>query len=133
MRFTIPRSSGIAAVAITLLRHRADRCSRNRNISKSRAARIRTTSRRRRAPAGSVYYTAQVTGKLGILDPSTGRVEEIALGANSAPHGVVVGPDGAPWITDGGQNAIVRVDPVTHAVRRAGRSRAKRPTRISIR
>ena len=36
---------------------------------------------------------------------------------NSAPHGVIVGPDGAPWITDGGQNAIVRVDPVTHAVR----------------
>ena len=28
-----------------------------------------------------------------------------------APHGVIVGPDGAPWITDGGQNAIVRVDP----------------------
>jgi virginiamycin B lyase len=30
---------------------------------------------------------------------------------------VVVGPDGAPWITDGGQNAIVRVDPKTRAVR----------------
>jgi virginiamycin B lyase len=30
---------------------------------------------------------------------------------------VIVGPDGAPWITDGGQNAIVRVDPKTRAVR----------------
>ena len=28
-----------------------------------------------------------------------------------APHGVIVGPDGAPWITDGGLNAMVRVDP----------------------
>jgi virginiamycin B lyase len=65
-----------------------------------------------------VFYTAQVTGKLGILDPATGRVEEIALGPNSVPHGVVVGPDGAPWITDGGQNAIVRVDPITRAVRK---------------
>lgn len=66
---------------------------------------------------GPVYYTAQRTGKLGILDPRTGRVEEIALGPNSAPHGVIVGPDGAPWITDGGQNAIVRVDPQSRQVR----------------
>ena len=64
-----------------------------------------------------VYYTAQRTGRLGILDPKTGKYEEIALGPRSAPHGVIVGPDGAPWITDGGQNAIVRVDPVSKDVR----------------
>ena len=69
------------------------------------------------ASGGLVYYTAQTSGKLGILDPKSGKYEEISLGANSAPHGVIVGPDGAPWITDGGQNAIVRVDPKTHAVR----------------
>ncbi len=68
-------------------------------------------------PGGPVYYTAQSTGKLGILDPSTGKYEEIPLGSRSAPHGVIVGPDGAPWITDGGQNAIVRVDPKTREVR----------------
>ena len=66
---------------------------------------------------GPVYYTAQMTGKLGILDPATGRTEEIPLGRNSAPHGVVVGPDGAAWVTDGGQNAIVRVDAATKVVR----------------
>ena len=70
------------------------------------------------APGGPVYYTAQRTGKLGILDPQTRRYEEVSLGSGSAPHGVVVGPDGAPWITDGGQNAIVRVDPKTHEVRK---------------
>jgi virginiamycin B lyase len=64
-----------------------------------------------------VYYTAQRTGKLGILDPKTGKYEEIALGPRSAPHGVVVGPDGAPWITDSGQNAIVRVDPRSREVK----------------
>ena len=69
-------------------------------------------------PGGPVYYTAQASGKLGILDPTTGKVEEIALGPRSAPHGVVVGPDGAPWVTDGGQNAIVRVDPVTRQIRK---------------
>jgi virginiamycin B lyase len=67
---------------------------------------------------GVVYYTAQATGRLGILDPNSGRSVEVALGERSAPHGVVVGPDGAAWITDGGQNAIVRVDPKTHAVKR---------------
>ena len=66
---------------------------------------------------GRVYFTAQRSGMLGILDPKTGKVEQIALGPGSAPHGVIVGSDGAAWITDGGQNAIVRVDPKTRAVR----------------
>jgi virginiamycin B lyase len=66
---------------------------------------------------GPVYFTAQRTGKLGILDAKTGKFEEVALGVDSAPHGVIVGPDGAAWITDGGQNAIVRFDPKTRAVR----------------
>lgn len=69
------------------------------------------------APGGPVYYTGQRNGTLGILDPATGLVVEVKLGARSAPHGVIVGPDGAPWITDSGLNAIVRVDPDTRAVK----------------
>jgi virginiamycin B lyase len=64
-----------------------------------------------------VWYTAQHTGELGLLDPRTGDVEEIPLGDGSAPHGVIVGPRGAAWVTDGGLNAIVRVDDRTHRVR----------------
>jgi virginiamycin B lyase len=67
---------------------------------------------------GKVWYTAQAQGALGLLDPKTGRTEQIPLGSNSAPHGVIVGPDRAAWITDGGQNAIVRFDPKTHAIKR---------------
>jgi virginiamycin B lyase len=71
------------------------------------------------APAknGSVWYTAQGSGELGLLDPATGKTRHISLGQGSAPHGVIVGPDGAPWITDGGLNAIVRVNPETEEVR----------------
>ena len=63
------------------------------------------------APDGLIWYTAQNRGALGILDPESGRVREVALGPGSRPHGVIQGPDGAAWITDGGQNAIVRFDP----------------------
>lgn len=70
------------------------------------------------APDGTVWYTAQRTGELGLLDPRTGETKHIPLGQGSAPHGVIVGPDGAAWVTDGGLNAIVRVDPATHAVQR---------------
>ena len=71
------------------------------------------------APAknGSVWYTAQGSGELGLLDPATGKTHHISLGQGSAPHGVIVGPDGAPWITDGGLNAIVRVNPETEEIR----------------
>jgi virginiamycin B lyase len=44
-------------------------------------------------------------------------VERIRLGEGSAPHGVIVGPDGAAWVTDSGQNAILRVDPTTKKVK----------------
>lgn len=65
---------------------------------------------------GIVWYTAQHQEALGILEPATGNTRHIFLGSGARPHGVIVGPDGAPWITDGGLNAIVRVDPSSEAV-----------------
>jgi virginiamycin B lyase len=67
---------------------------------------------------GIVWYTAQRDGKLGRLDPASGKVDLVSLGRGAAPHGVVIGPDGAPWVTEGGTNAIVRVDPKTREVTR---------------
>ena len=72
------------------------------------------TSRPRRTAGSGTRVSA--TAPSGLLDPATGAVTEIPLGDGSRPHGVIVGPDGAPWITDGGLDAIVRVDPVSHAV-----------------
>lgn len=68
-------------------------------------------------PGGPVWFSAQRSGELGRLDPQTGKVEMIPLGARSSPHGVILDAEGAPWLTDGGQNAIVRVDPKTRAVK----------------
>src|SRR3954454_1337583 len=69
------------------------------------------------APDGAAWFTAQSAGKLGRLDPRTGKSDLIGLGPGAAPHGVIVGPDGAAWVTEGGQNAIARVDPATRAVK----------------
>ena len=70
------------------------------------------------APAldGGVWYTAQGSGELGWLNPVTGETRHIALGAGSAPHGVIIDDQGTPWVTDGGLNAIVSVDPASDAV-----------------
>ena len=70
------------------------------------------------APDGTVWYTAQISGALGKLDPATGETHHIPLGSGSSPHGVIVGPDGAPWITDSGLNAIVRVNPQTEEIQK---------------
>lgn len=67
---------------------------------------------------GTVWYTAQGAGALGLLDPVTREVREIPLGPGSRPHGVIEGPDGAAWVTDGGLNAILRVDAENGEVRR---------------
>jgi virginiamycin B lyase len=61
------------------------------------------------APDRGVWFSAQASGHLGWFDPASGRTELIALGQGSSPHGVIQGPDKAAWLTDGGQNAIVRV------------------------
>jgi len=39
------------------------------------------------APDGAVWFTAQSAGKLGRLDPRTGKSDLIALGPDAAPHG----------------------------------------------
>src|SRR5205085_12055464 len=67
-----------------------------------------------RAPDGPVWFSAQASGHLGILDPKTGKVEFVALAtgrnARSAPHGVIAAADGAPWLTAGARNPPVPVE-----------------------
>src|SRR5690348_3003054 len=67
-------------------------------------------------PNGTVLYSDQRRGGVGIVDPKTGKVEKVAFGEGSAPHGVITGPDGKVWLTDGGLNAIVAFEPATKKV-----------------
>ncbi len=70
-----------------------------------------------RPPTAVSGTRASTSARSGTSIPATGTIREIPLGSGSAPHGVIVGPDGAAWITDGGLNAIVRVDPATSEVK----------------
>ncbi|HEY8612060.1 MAG TPA: hypothetical protein VIL69_12295 [Roseomonas sp.] len=65
---------------------------------------------------GTFWFCGQRNGTLNRLDPKTGAIRAVALGQGAAPHGVIRGPDGAAWVTEGGQNAIARVDPADHQV-----------------
>ena len=69
------------------------------------------------APGGPVWFSGQSSGNAGRLDPKTGKVELIPLGRGSSPHGVILDTDHSAWFTDSGQNAIVRVDAKTLAVK----------------
>jgi virginiamycin B lyase len=98
-------AAGVAPVGLRVREYRVPDGSRPHDVAPA-------------ADGRSVWYTAQGSGQLGLLDPATGESRLIPLGEGSAPHGVIVGPDRAPWVTDGGVNAIVRVDPRTEEVER---------------
>jgi virginiamycin B lyase len=66
---------------------------------------------------GTFWFCGQANGTLNRLDPRDGAIRVVPLGKGAAPHGVVRGPDGAAWVTEGGQDAIARVDPADHRVR----------------
>ncbi|SDB63212.1 Vgb family protein [Belnapia rosea] len=65
---------------------------------------------------GTMWFCGQRDGTLNRLDPRDGAIRRVRLGEGAAPHGVIRGPDGAAWVTEGGQNAIARVDPADHRV-----------------
>ena len=69
------------------------------------------------APDGTVWYTAQARARSAFSIRRPARRRKFRSAPDSAPHGVIVGPDRAAWVTDGGQNAIARVDPATKAVK----------------
>jgi len=67
---------------------------------------------------GALWFTEQMTNKLGRLDPKTGEFKEYPLvkGKNSGPHGLVADKDGNIWFTANFGGYIGKLDPKTGKV-----------------
>src|SRR5271169_385998 len=66
-------------------------------------------------PDGALWFTEQMTNKLGRLDPKTGEFKEypLAEGKNSGPHGLVADHEGNIWFTANFGGYIGKLDPRT--------------------
>lgn len=69
-------------------------------------------------PDGALWFTEQMTNKLGRLDPKTGEFKEYPLveGKNSGPHGLVADREGNIWFTANFGGYIGKLDPQTGKV-----------------
>lgn len=70
------------------------------------------------AKDGKMWFTRIAADKLGILDPDSGRQEEIAFRPGSKPRRIAVAPDGRVWVTLYGTGKVAVVDPAARKVER---------------
>jgi virginiamycin B lyase len=65
---------------------------------------------------GSLWYTGQLTNKLGRLDPRTGDIKEYPVKPSTGPHGLIEDKDGNIWFTGNFSSVIGKLDPKTGKV-----------------
>lgn len=69
------------------------------------------------APDGSLWWTGQLSNRLGRLDPATGMMREYPLKSpNTGPHGLAFDRDGNVWYTGNYSGLIGKLDPRTGSV-----------------
>ncbi len=65
---------------------------------------------------GNIWFCRIGADKLGILDPQTGVMSELALASGSRPRRMALAPDGSLWVTLYGNGKLVQVDPQARRV-----------------
>jgi virginiamycin B lyase len=60
---------------------------------------------------GNVWVCRYNADKLGRLDPKTGKISELNMGAGSRPRRIATAPDGTLWVTLYGKGKLAHVDP----------------------
>jgi len=66
------------------------------------------------APDGALWWTGQLSNRLGRLDPATGMMREYPLKTpNTGPHGLAFDRDGNVWYTGNYSGLIGKLDPRT--------------------
>jgi virginiamycin B lyase len=63
---------------------------------------------------GAIWWTGQLSNKLGRVDPKTGAIREYSLkSAHTGPHGLTEDKDGNIWFTGNNAGLIGKLDPKT--------------------
>jgi virginiamycin B lyase len=66
---------------------------------------------------GAIWYTGQMTNKLGRVDPKTGAVNEYTLKTpHTGPHGLVEDKEGNIWFTGNHASLVGKLNPKTGEV-----------------
>jgi virginiamycin B lyase len=84
---------------------------------------------------GSIWYTGQLAGKLGHVDPRTNEIKEYPVKTRlTAPHGLAEDKDGNIWFTGNFLGLIGKLDPRTGNITeyRMPDPKAKDPHSIAI-
>ena len=80
--------------------------------------------------AGSVWFTERKTGKVGRLDPASGKIKEYAVGGD--PYDLEVGRNGIVWISLLKTDKFVRLDPRTGKTAEIGTGPGSAPRRVAV-
>jgi virginiamycin B lyase len=84
---------------------------------------------------GSIWYTGQLSGKLGRIDPGTGEIKEYPVKTpQTGPHGIAEDADGHIWFTGNHLGLVGKLDPRTGDIveYRMPDPKAKDPHSIAI-
>ena len=66
---------------------------------------------------GAIWWSGQLSNKLGRIDPKTGAIREYSLKTpHSGPHGLIEDKDGNIWFTGNNAGFIGKLDPKTGLV-----------------
>jgi len=65
---------------------------------------------------GSIWWTGQLSNKMGRLDPKSGAFKEYPVKLQTGPHGLVEDKDGNIWFTGNFHSLIGKLDPKTGTV-----------------
>jgi virginiamycin B lyase len=83
------------------------------------------------ASDGAIWWTGQLSSKLGRLNPKTGGMNEFPVRMQTAPHGLVEDKDGNIWFTGNHLGLIGKLDPKTGQVTEY-KTTAKDPHTLAI-
>ena len=65
---------------------------------------------------GNIWWTGQLSNKLGRLNPKTGEFKEFPVKLQTGPHGLMEDKDGNIWFTGNFRSLIGKLDPKTGEV-----------------